>query len=143
MTSEPLLQESLEKLQASLAMLFASADSYIPFDPAKAYSPKEREPYDALSDRFLRSFESALKFFRTWERVRESNASETFRDLLLRMEKLGFISNLNRWLLLRDMRNRVAHEYLPGELKHLYEGITGTAVPEFRTLVAAASAKLR
>ena len=62
MTSEPLLQESLEKLEASLAMLFASADSHIPFDPAKAYSPKEREPYDALSDRFLRSFESALKF---------------------------------------------------------------------------------
>ena len=55
MTSEPLLQESLEKLEASLAMLFASADSHIPFDPAKAYSPKEREPYDALSDRFLRS----------------------------------------------------------------------------------------
>ena len=96
-----------------------------------------------LSDRFLRSFESALKFFRTWERVRESDASETFRDLLLRMEKLGFISNHNRWLILRDMRNRVAHEYLPGELLHLYEGITGTAVPEFRTLVAKASARLR
>jgi len=143
MTSEPLLQESLEKLQASLAMLFASAESHIPFDPAKAYSPKEREPYDALSDRFLRSFESALKFFRTWERVRESSASDTFRDLLLRMEKLGFISNHDRWLLLRDMRNRVAHEYLPGELQHLYEGIIGTAVPEFQTLVAVASARLR
>jgi len=59
-----------------------------------------------LSDRYLRAFESALRFFRTWEQVREVAPSESFRNLLLRMEKLGFISEIGLWLTLRDVRNR-------------------------------------
>ncbi len=54
-------------------LVFASAAGYVPFAPGRIYSLREREPYDALSDRFLRAFESSLKFFRTWERVREAN----------------------------------------------------------------------
>jgi hypothetical protein len=142
MTSEPLLAESVEKLRAALTLLFASADDHVAFDAARPYTPKEREPYDALSDRFLRGFESSLKFFRTWERVREAAASESFRDQLLRMEKMGFISSHELWLVIRDLRNRVAHEYIPGELAHLYAGIVDTAVPEFRRLLAEAGQRL-
>ena len=85
MTVEPLLVDSQAKLRAALELVFASAAGYLQFDPDRIYSPREREPFDALSDRFLRAFASSLKFFRTWEWVREANASETFRDLLLRM----------------------------------------------------------
>jgi hypothetical protein len=137
MSPEPLLVASAEKLAAACSLLFASADSYLPFDPRRIYTPKEREPFDALSDRFLRGFESALKFFRTWERVREAAPSETFRDLLLRMEKLGLISGHERWIGLRDLRNRVVHDYLPAELAQLYALIIDDAVPEFRRLSAA------
>jgi hypothetical protein len=107
------------------------------------YSPREREPYDALSDRFLRAFESSLEVFRTWERVREANASETFRDLLLRMEKVGLIGDLATWIGLRDLRNRVVHDYLPDELAALYAAIIEDAVPEFRRLEAASAERLR
>lgn len=134
MNVEPLLAASVEKFAAACGLLFASADSYRPFDPQRAYTPQEREPFDALSDRFLRGFESALKFFRTWERVREAAPSETFRDLLLRMEKLGLISGHERWIGLRDLRNRVVHDYLPAELAQLYALIIDEAVPEFRRL---------
>lgn len=58
MSVEPLLADSAAKLDTALALVFASADDYQPFDPEHAYSPKEREPFDALSDRFLRAFES-------------------------------------------------------------------------------------
>jgi hypothetical protein len=105
MTVEPLLADSQAKLRAALELVFASADAYAPFTPGRIYSPQEREPYDALSDRFLRAFESSLKFFRTWERVREANVSDTFRDLLLRMEKVGLISDHSTWVALRDLRN--------------------------------------
>lgn len=134
MTTEPLLLNSAGKLRAAMSLLFASAAAYVPFEPRRAYTPKEREPYDALSDRFLRAFESALKFFRTWERVREAAPSETFRDLLLRMEKLGFISGHEAWLGLRDLRNRVVHDYLPEELADLYAAINAEAIPEFDRL---------
>ncbi len=142
MSVEPLLLGSRDKLFAALELLFASADAYSGFDPTRLYTPKEREPFDALCDRYLRSFESSLKFFRTWERVREAAPSDTFRDLLLRMEKLGFISSATTWLTMRDLRNRIAHEYLPEELQKIYSAIVGTATPEMRRLAARVSASL-
>ncbi len=143
MTVEPLLADSQAKLRAALELVFASAAGYTVFVPGRFYSPLEREPYDALSDRFLRAFESSLKFFRTWERVREANVSETFRDLLLRMEKIGLVSDLSTWIALRDLRNRVVHDYLPDELASLYAAIVGEAVPEFRRLETAVADRLR
>jgi len=139
---EPLLAESLAKLRAALDLVFASAEAYAPFEPARCYSPQEREPYDAFADRYLRGFESSLKFFKTWERIREATPSDTFRDLLLRMEKLGIISHHERWISLRDLRNRVVHDYLPGELALLYEAILVEAVPEFRRLAREATRRV-
>ena len=75
--------------------------------------------------------------------MREANVSETFRDLLLRMEKIGLISSLATWIGLRDLRNRVVHDYLPAELASLYAAIIGEAVPEFRRLDAAITERLR
>lgn len=134
MTIEPLLAASRDKLRAALTLLFASVDDYPGFDPEMDYTPKQREPFDALSDRYMRAFESALKFFRTWEYVREAAPSETFRDLLLRMEKLGFISDIDTWLKMRDVRNRIAHEYLPQELAMIYDAIVGMCATEMRRL---------
>jgi hypothetical protein len=134
MSVEPLLAGSRDKLRAALALLFASVDAYSGFDPQRTYIPKEREPFDALSDRYLRAFESSLKFFRTWEQVREAAPSESFRDLLLRMEKLDFISDAGLWLRLRDVRNRIAHEYLPGELEKIYPAIIAPGNQEMRRL---------
>ena len=134
MTLEPLITASREKLFSAFDLLFASVDDYQGFDPSRNYTPKEREPFDALSDRYLRAFESSLKFFRTLERAREVAPSETFRDLLLRMHKLDFISDLDTWLRLRDIRNRIAHEYLPGELEKIYASVVGPATAELRRL---------
>ena len=134
MTTEPLLAASRDKLKAALELLFASVDDYPGFDPAFPYTPKQREPFDALSDRYLRGFESALKFFRTFERLREAAPSETFRDLLQRMAKLGFISDAETWLRLRDVRNRITHEYLPEELARIYQAIATDAHSELRRL---------
>ena len=39
--------------------------------------------------------------------------SETFRDLPRRIEKVGLNSGLTTWIRLRDLRNRVVHDYLP------------------------------
>jgi hypothetical protein len=131
---EPLLRDSTDKLRSALDLLFASVDDYAGFDPARPYTPKEREPFDALSDRYLRAFESCLKYFRTFERTREVAVSETFRDLLQRMHKVGLISDVQTWLNLRDLRNRIAHEYLPEELAKIYEGIVTMAGQEMRAL---------
>lgn len=132
MTDDVLLQSSARKLQAALDILFASIDAYVDFDPARSYTPKELEPYDALSDRFLRAFESCIRYFRTLERVREVAPSESFRDLLHRMDKYRAITSVQVWLEMRDTRNRIAHEYLPEEQAKLYRAIVGPAATELR-----------
>lgn len=134
MSSPELLGVASERTLAALDIFLASVADYPGFDPAVAYTPKQREPLDALSDRYLRAFEAALRYFRTWERVHEAAPSDTFRDLLLRMEKSGWISGLAIWLRLRDLRNRIAHEYLPDELAKMYEQMVGEAANELGRL---------
>ena len=45
MNRQVLLSASKDKLAAALEILFASVDAYRPFDPARRYTPKAREPY--------------------------------------------------------------------------------------------------
>lgn len=140
MNNPVILSASKDKLAAALEILFASVDAYVSFDPARRYTPKEREPYDALTDRYLRAFESSLKFFRTLERFREVAPSESFRDLLQRMEKYGVITGAPLWIEMRDTRNRVAHEYLPQELAKIYADIVGPVATELRHVLGQCSA---
>ena len=141
MNKQIIVSASKDKLAAALESLFASGGAYVPFDPARRYTPKEREPYDALTDRYLRAFESSLKFFRTLERYREVAPSESFRDLLQRMEKYGVITGAALWIEMRDTRNRIAHEYLPEELAKIYADIVGPAAAELHYVLGQCSAR--
>lgn len=131
---EALLIAAQRQLLAALDLFLASVADYPGFDPEYSYTPKQREPLDAMADRYLRAFEAALKLFRTWERLREAAPSDTFRDLLLRAEKVGLISNTARWIALRDLRNRIAHEYLPAEIAKIYATMVSDGAQEFRRL---------
>ncbi len=141
MNKQIIVSASKDKLAAALEILFASVDAYVPFDPARRYTPKEREPYDALTDRYLRAFESSLKFFRTLERYREVAPSESFRDLLQRMEKYGVITGAALWIEMRDTRNRIAHEYLPEELAKTYADFGGPAAAELHYVLGQCPAR--
>ena len=92
------------------------------------------EPYDALCYRFVRGVESAIKFFRTYERAQFAEVSETIRDLFNRMEKLNMISSVELWLFMRDIRNRIVYDYLPEQLKEIYDLLTGPYGEELLTL---------
>ena len=114
-----------DKTTAAISLLEASFATYRPFDPAKDYSPAEREPYDAMCDRYLRAVEATIKFFRSYELYLYAEPSETLRDLLNKMHKTGLIASVGLWIEMRDARNRVVHDYLPERLKELYDLITG------------------
>ena len=114
---------SLNKAIDAISLVEASLNELKPFDKNKIYSPKEREPYDALSDRFIRAIEISLKYFRSYEKLMYGEISETLRDSLNRMEKLEIISSTILWLQMRDVRNRIVHDYLPEEIKDMYDEI--------------------
>jgi len=124
------------KVRAVVALVTASVRKVAPFDPTRRYSPDEMEPYDALSDRFVRAVEVCIRFFRSYEGLVEAGNSDTLRDLLLRMEKLKVIAETPLWLEMRDVRNRIVHDYLPEQLRDLYGLLTGRFHDELVATVA-------
>ena len=120
-----LAKSAAEKTIKAIDLIEASLNKIQPFDTEKIYTPDELEPYDALCDRFVRGVESAIKFFKTYERAQFAEISETIRDLFNRMEKLDLISSHELWLLMRDIRNRIVHDYLPEQIKDIYDLISG------------------
>jgi uncharacterized protein YutE (UPF0331/DUF86 family) len=125
---------SLRKAAAAISLVQASVESIDSYDASRTYTPKEREPYDALSDRFVRAVEVAIRFFRSYERLMYAENSDTYRDLLGRMAKLGIISFASLWVDMREVRNRIVHDYLPEEIKQLYDEISGPYGSELRRL---------
>ena len=124
--SQNLIADSARNRMArAVELVEASLTGLLPFDPARTYTPKELEPYDALSDRFVRATEASLKFFRSYERAMFAENSDTLRDLLSRMHKLSLVSSVQQWIAMRDIRNRIVHDYLPEKLKELNDMIMG------------------
>jgi uncharacterized protein YutE (UPF0331/DUF86 family) len=116
-----LLDASKLKTLNAIALVEASLKELNPFDPNKQYKPKELEPYDALSDRFVRAIETCIKFFKSYEYYLYTVPSDTYRDLLLNMEKQGIISGVELWVDMRDIRNRIVHDYLPDQIKNIFD----------------------
>lgn len=118
-----LTEIAAKKAINSIKLVEASLNKIEPFDINIIYNPDEREPYDALCDRFIRAVEISLKYFRSYEKLMFGINSDTLRDLLNRMEKLKLVSSVNLWMQMRDVRNRIVHDYLPEKLKEMYDQI--------------------
>jgi hypothetical protein len=125
-------KRELAKMFDTVALVQASLDKLTSYDATRNYSSDESEPYDALSDRFIRAVEISLKFFRSYERLQFAEESDTLRDRLNRMEKLELISSVEQWFNMRDVRNRIVHDYLPNEIKQMYDDIMGPFAAELK-----------
>lgn len=128
-------KRDLGKVLDTIALVQASLNKLAPYEEARRYSADESEPYDALSDRFIRAVEVSLKFFRSYERLQFAEESDTLRDRLNRMEKLMLITSVERWFNMRDVRNRIVHDYLPNETKQMYDDVMGDFAVELAFLV--------
>ena len=118
-------QFTRQKVLSAIALVEASVNRVKPYQVDKQYTPQELEPYDALSDRFVRAVETSIKFFRSYEILMFAETSETLRDQLNRMEKLNLITETSTWMAMRDVRNRIVHDYLPEDVKQIYQEIRG------------------
>lgn len=114
---------SFRDLKKATLLLKSSIESYKPYDPSKEYSPKEMEFYDSLSFRFEKAVELALTFFKSLEIYLFGDQSDTLRTRLLRLQKSGYVDNIDFWISARILRNKIAHAYLPEELKDIYDNV--------------------
>lgn len=115
------LRMATEKYEKAFRLLQASVKKITKFDIDNNYSADELEPYDALSDRFMRTVEVAIKFFRSYEYYLQAEQSQTLRDGLHQMEKLELITDIDIWIEMRDIRNRIVHDYLPDKMAEMYQ----------------------
>lgn len=137
-----LLAAACDKVLKATALYLHSARKVRPFDPERQYSPDELEPYDALVTRFERTIEVFLKFFRTIELFETAESGSTVRDCLGLMCKLGIITDVELWMEMREVRNRIAHDYVPDRIKGIYDLLTTTYEPHITRTLAAARAYL-
>ena len=128
------LQFARDKFLKAMILLKASVKKTAGFESEKIYTTDELEPYDALSDRFMRCVEVAIKFFRTYEYYLQAEQSQSFRDGLHRMEKLGLISTVDVWIDMRNIRNKIVHDYIAEDIGLIYELIRGEFYNEFAYL---------
>jgi len=119
------IQQTFDDLKKEIGLLRQSVLKYQnkPFKVGKIYTSDELEIYDALSFRFMKTIDLALSFFRSLERYVDAKESETLRDRLLFIQKLRIVDDINFWFEARELRGKIAHTYLPRELKDIYEEI--------------------
>ena len=118
-----LIFKQFNDLKKASALLQSAVDKYEPYDLEHIYSADELEFYDALSFRFEKCVELILNFFRTMELFFESRQSDTLRDRLLLMQKFEIVEDIDSWMEARLLRNKIAHAYLPEEIKDIYQEI--------------------
>lgn len=111
-----------EKTRKALELFLHSARKLRPFDPALLMVPDALEPYDALAGRFERGIEMVVNpLLKILERSESGIVSETVRDRLNFAAKIGLIDEVDVWMEMRAARNRMAHDYLPEQIKALYD----------------------
>ena len=129
-----LMSTARQKVLNTIMLVEASLSRITPYDVNQNYTPEEMEPYDAMSDRFIRAVEVSLKFFRTYERYLFAESSDTIRDLLNRMATVDLITSSQLWVAMRDVRNRIGHDYLPKDIKQIYDVIQNQFGNELKQL---------
>ena len=133
-----LLEAAWEKADRAAGLYLHSAKKLGPFDPQRPYSPDELEPYDALVTRFERTIEVFLKFFRSVESFETAGTGSTVRDCLGLMCKVGLAEQVEMWMEMREVRNRIAHDYLPEKVQGIYRLLIDSYRPVIARAVAAA-----
>ncbi|MEW6380374.1 MAG: hypothetical protein AB1611_12310 [bacterium] len=123
-----------KNLKKGCNLLKASIERFSPYDPEKLYTPPELEYYDSLSFRFEKSVELILGFFKGLEIFINAKSSDTLRDRLLMMQKMGLIDDIGFWLEARLLRNKIAHVYLPEQLEDIYNEIVNKSRTIFESL---------
>lgn len=120
-----LLKQLSEKLHRALLHLEYSQQKTekLPTNIA-SLSEEELAHWESLTARFSRVAELFLqRYLRTWVMIRDPGFSGSFRDYLNVAHKFGLVDSVEPWLKIREMRNRMSHEYEDLRLENLFEDV--------------------
>lgn len=114
-----LLQTEWQLLESSVDTLKLSVRKCRAIGLKSAYTFEEQESFDSLTSKFNRTSDLfTQKIIRTaWMLLHEPFVP--FIDLMNACEKMGIIHSADQMIEIRDLRNQIAHEYIPAALREL------------------------
>lgn len=114
-----LLQSELEVLQAAVNTLQLSVSKCQDIGIKESYTFEELESFDSLTSKFNRTSDIfTQKVIRSvWMLLHEPFAP--FIDMMNQCEKMDMLRSADQMIEIRDLRNQIAHEYLPDAIRDL------------------------
>src|ERR1035437_6941744 len=114
-----LLQTEWKLLDASIETLLLSVEKCRKIGIKQNYSFEEQESFDSLTSKFSRTSDVfTQKVIRTtWLLLHESFVP--FIDMMNGCVKMGMLRAADEMIEIRDLRNQIAHEYIPDALREL------------------------
>lgn len=86
------------------------------------------ETWESFSARFSGVVDIFLaKYLRTFVLYHDPGFTGSLRDFINYGEKTGIITDVDKWLVLRELRNITAHEYTNEDIKGFYKRIYSEA----------------
>ncbi len=118
-----ILKQELNLLNDSSNTLEYSYKACTKIGIKEKYTEDELESYEALCSRFARLSDIMIqKILKTIELADLEN-SGTIRDRINSSYKKGIITNADKFIEVRVLRNEIAHEYLPEAFKDIFEKV--------------------
>ena len=118
-----LLSNELKLLENSVATFVASCEKCKKIGLKKDYNFEELESFDSLTSKFARTSDIfTQKILRTIFFILRENTI-TFIDKVNLAEKLCLITSADDLIEIRDLRNLIAHEYIPENIIGLFQDI--------------------
>jgi len=115
-----LLQEQLALLDKSAAVLHYSFQRCIEIQNQTSFSDLDLERFESLTGRFARLSDLLIqKIFRIIDRI-DLEDEGTVRDRINRAKKKGLIASAEQFILIRELRNSIAHEYDPVAIEQIF-----------------------
>ena len=121
MTEEKLrlLQKQLQQMHKAANSLNWSLQRCLPLDITQL-SAEDEEKFETLTARFARMSDILIqKVFRLVDKL-DLESPGTVRDRINRAEKKGLIGSSRDFILIRELRNAIAHEYEEEALANIH-----------------------
>ncbi len=114
------LQQDLVLMEKSLFWLKRSHNICSGFTRTMNFLPEEYDAVETLTSRYARTSDILIqKIFRSIDKV-ELEDSGTLIDVVNRADKRGLFESVDEIRAIRDLRNKIAHEYSKEELETLF-----------------------
>jgi uncharacterized protein YutE (UPF0331/DUF86 family) len=114
------LFEVLEQLDEALSWLDRSHGICKEIGIKEKFKAEEYDSFETLTSRFARISDMVIqKVFRSIDKI-EFEKEGTLLDVLNRSHKRGLINSIDEIREIRELRNDIAHEYAPTDLKDLF-----------------------